>query len=192
MGKTPKFKATLQQPSFHEETGSGGLASGLANTSQQIGGALGTAVLAAVAAAVTAGATDPTPAQVLGAGYRAAFLVAAASVAAALVVGQLPAFTDAVATMGAVTQPLAYGPTVLLQLAQKFTGLVVPSTVGITAMNARFLNLQGVPVATAVTSGVLVSFGGLIVQLILFLISFLHERYRRPTACAVMRVTRSR
>jgi uncharacterized membrane protein YbhN (UPF0104 family) len=94
-------------------------------------------------------------------------------VGAALVVGQLPAFTDAIATTGSVTQPLPYGPTVLLQLAQKFTGLVVPSTVGITAMNARYLNLQGVPVATAITAGVLVSIGGLITQLLTFVVCVL-------------------
>ena len=68
---------------------------------------------------------------------------------------------------------MQYGPTVLLQLAQKFTGLVVPSTVGITAMNARYLNLQGVPVATAITAGVLVSIGGLITQLLTFVVCVL-------------------
>jgi predicted MFS family arabinose efflux permease len=65
-----------------------GLASGLAGTSQQIGGALGTAVLAAVAAAVTEGyaeAGEPV-AVALGSGYRVAFVVGAASVAAAVAV----------------------------------------------------------------------------------------------------------
>ncbi|WP_214404567.1 MFS transporter [Pseudonocardia lacus] len=65
-----------------------GLASGLANTSQQVGGALGTAVLAAVAAAVTGGraAAGTSTAEALGAGYRIAFVVAAVSVAAAVAV----------------------------------------------------------------------------------------------------------
>jgi EmrB/QacA subfamily drug resistance transporter len=65
-----------------------GLASGLANTSQQIGGALGTAVLAAVAAAVTEGylAAGEQVAAALGSGYRIAFVVGAASVAAAVAV----------------------------------------------------------------------------------------------------------
>jgi MFS family permease len=68
-----------------------GLASGLANTSQQVGGALGTAVLAAIAAAVSAGVTvSGTPdAAALGTGYRVAFLVASASVLAALLVSAL-------------------------------------------------------------------------------------------------------
>ncbi len=61
-----------------------GLASGLANTSQQVGGALGTAVLAAVAAArtdavATAGATAH---DALVSGYHLAFVVSAALVAA--------------------------------------------------------------------------------------------------------------
>ncbi|MBK5219650.1 MAG: MFS transporter [Thermoleophilia bacterium] len=52
-----------------------GLASGLINTSQQIGGALGLAILAAVSSSVTGNSLDP---KVLTEGFQDAFLVGAA------------------------------------------------------------------------------------------------------------------
>ena len=61
-----------------------GLASGLVNTTQQVGGALGLAILASVAESRTG---DATSAAALVDGYSAAFTVAALFVVAALVVG---------------------------------------------------------------------------------------------------------
>ena len=52
-----------------------GLASGLINTSQQVGGALGLAILAAVSSSVTGNSIDP---NVLTEGFQDAFLVGAA------------------------------------------------------------------------------------------------------------------
>jgi uncharacterized protein (TIRG00374 family) len=94
-------------------------------------------------------------------------------VAAAFVVSLLPAVTDAIAALGALPQPLPLGPTVVLQYSQKFTNLAVPSTVGVAAITARFYAKQGVPVATAVGSGVLTSVGGFVVQIFVVITALL-------------------
>ncbi|WP_406186766.1 MFS transporter [Streptomyces sp. NBC_01006] len=60
-----------------------GLAGGLVNTTRQVGGAIGLAALATLAGSVTAGASAGTPPlEALTAGYRTAFTVSAAVLAA--------------------------------------------------------------------------------------------------------------
>ena len=66
-----------------------GLASGLASTSQQMGGALGLAVISGVAASVTLGMANPTSPDSLLSGYHAAFYVAAAFMVIATVIAIL-------------------------------------------------------------------------------------------------------
>ena len=83
----------------------------------------------------------------------------------AFVAAFLTSPADAVAVTGAVDAALQFGPTTLLQYAEKFTNLVVPTSVGSAAMSARFLSTQGVPIVNAVVSGVLVSVAGFVVQL---------------------------
>jgi EmrB/QacA subfamily drug resistance transporter len=73
-----------------------GLASGLINTAQQVGGAVGLAVISAVAASYTASLTRDSGAQALTSGYHLAMAVAAgltllASVIAATVIRVRPA-----------------------------------------------------------------------------------------------------
>lgn len=62
-----------------------GLASGLINTSQQMGGALGLAIITGIATSVTAAATALSPLAALVQGYHRAFLVAMIFVLFALV-----------------------------------------------------------------------------------------------------------
>jgi EmrB/QacA subfamily drug resistance transporter len=67
-----------------------GIASGLLNTSQQVGGAVGLAVLATIASTVTLNAGQGTPtADALTNGYTVGFMVGGAFYLAALVVGAL-------------------------------------------------------------------------------------------------------
>ena len=61
-----------------------GLASGLFNTSQQIGGALGLAILASLAASKTTSATGVSESQALVQGFHVAFAGGAAFVGVAL------------------------------------------------------------------------------------------------------------
>jgi uncharacterized membrane protein YbhN (UPF0104 family) len=71
----------------------------------------------------------------------------------------------------AVTQPVPFGPSVLEQSANSYVGLVVPSTVGRVAMDTRFLQKLGVPTATAVTQGPVISFIGFLVEVVLLLLT---------------------
>ena len=82
-------------------------------------------------------------------------------IVAALVVGQLPRFADAISVLGACDQPLAYGPVVLLEMSISFINLAVPSTAARVALEVRFFQKQGVAAAKALTFGALDSFSPL-------------------------------
>jgi MFS family permease len=81
-----------------------GLASGLINTSQQIGGALGIAVLSSVAVSHTDGST---PGAALTHGFQAAFWVGAIVAAAGVLVAVVLVRRDELAQVPAEALPLA-------------------------------------------------------------------------------------
>ncbi|MGW8783126.1 MFS transporter [Streptomyces sp. NPDC055796] len=83
-----------------------GLAGGLVNTTRQVGGAIGLAALATLAGSVTAGAAAGTPPlEALTAGYRTAFTVSAAVLAATALLALLLTRRTAPPTRSAPATP---------------------------------------------------------------------------------------
>ena len=79
-------------------------------------------------------------------------------VCVAFVLAQLTNVAQAVSVLGSVSTPLPFGPTIGLELANAFTGLVA-GTVGTTATIIRYFQRRGLAVSVAVSSGVLVQPG---------------------------------
>ena len=88
-------------------------------------------------------------------------------VIAAVFVGQLPFFTQAVAARGACPRPIAYGPLAVLQFAIGFINLAIPSSAARIALDVRFFQRQGVPPAAAVSIAAIDGFSGFLVQIAL-------------------------
>ena len=76
-----------------------------------------------------------------------------------------------VSMQAVLTERVPVGPTVLLQSAKGFIGLVVPSTVGRVAMDVRFLQKLGTPTSVALTQGPLISMVGFLVEVLLLLLT---------------------
>ena len=84
---------------------------------------------------------------------------------AALVVGQLPFISQAIATRGACPRPVALGPLALLESGIAFVALAVPSTAGRLALDIRFFQRQGLPASSAVSIAAVDGFSGFLVQI---------------------------
>ena len=86
--------------------GNSGLASGLLNTTQQVGGALGLAVLTSLAAARTAGATQSgsSTAAALTDGYRLGFAVGAGIVVTAFILAAVALRSGPVPPAGSLAE----------------------------------------------------------------------------------------
>jgi glycosyltransferase 2 family protein len=83
---------------------------------------------------------------------------------------QLPQFAGAFVMLGSVATQLPYGPTLAVQFANNFTGFVAGS-VGTTAMIIRYFQRQGLTIAVAVSSGVLKTVSGMVVEFTLIAIA---------------------
>ena len=82
------------------------------------------------------------------------------------VLAQLPPLSQAIAMLGAVANTLPLRPVTVVQYAQSFTGLV-GGTAGNATLSIRFFQKQGLPPTLAVSSGVLNSAAGFVVQIVL-------------------------
>jgi uncharacterized membrane protein YbhN (UPF0104 family) len=91
----------------------------------------------------------------------------------ALLVGQSPRFTWAVATRAASPDPVPYGAVVLLQLSIPFFNLLAPYTAARMAVNIRFFRRQGVSSAAAVSIGAIDTLGGTVSQILILVVALL-------------------
>jgi uncharacterized membrane protein YbhN (UPF0104 family) len=87
-----------------------------------------------------------------------------ALVAAAVVVAQTPRLTETLSTLGAAPRPIPVWPVYLLQLAEGYVGLAVPTSAARIAMSVRFFQKQGFSSGTALAIGGLDGFSGFLVE----------------------------
>ena len=89
----------------------------------------------------------------------------------AFVLSMLTNIGYAIALMGCIPRRLPLWPTIETQVAMSFSNLAIPAVGGI-AVQIRFLQKQGVDLASAVAAGGLLStVGNVVVQIILFLVA---------------------
>jgi uncharacterized membrane protein YbhN (UPF0104 family) len=92
-------------------------------------------------------------------------------IVAVLLVTQATSITEAVSMSGSVTVSMPIGPLTLLRFATTFTGMI-GGTVGATATIGRFFSRRGLAPPVAMSSGVIYSVAGFIVQIVLTILLF--------------------
>lgn len=85
----------------------------------------------------------------------------------AFVVAQTPRLAQAISTLGSVPARLPFVPVYIMQLATSFMNIALPSATARMALTVRFFQRQGLAPATALTSGLVDSFVGNVVQVLL-------------------------
>jgi glycosyltransferase 2 family protein len=82
----------------------------------------------------------------------------------ALATAQTPRLSQTASALGAASRPLPARPVYLLQLAQGYVSLAVPTSVGRVAMNVRFFQKQGLSAGAALAKGLLDRVSGVLVE----------------------------
>ena len=93
-----------------------------------------------------------------------------AALGAGFVVAQLPRLCQSISTIGAVPARLPFGPVYALQLATAYLNIALPTGAARMALGIRFFQRQGVPPATSVTSSLIDSFIGNLLQAVLLIV----------------------
>jgi uncharacterized membrane protein YbhN (UPF0104 family) len=88
-------------------------------------------------------------------------------VIAAVLIGQVPRFTQALSVLSASPLPLPLGPTYALQLATSYITLAIPTTAARVAVSIRFLQRHGLTATTALAVGVVDAIVEFLVQVLL-------------------------
>ncbi|MBK9739857.1 MAG: flippase-like domain-containing protein [Actinobacteria bacterium] len=91
----------------------------------------------------------------------------------ALLVSPLAQASFAFSTIGATTASLRYYPVLMLQFALQFIAVALPATAARIAMDVRFFQSFGVASGAAVSIGMIDSFSGFVVQIILLAVILL-------------------
>jgi uncharacterized membrane protein YbhN (UPF0104 family) len=91
-------------------------------------------------------------------------------VVATLLITQATSATEAFSMSGTVPNPSPLGPLTLLRFAMNFTGMI-GGTVATTATVIRFNQRRGLPPGVALSSGIVYSVAGFIVQILLTLVT---------------------
>ena len=99
---------------------------------------------------------------------------------AGFVIAQLPRFTQALTTLGAVPVELPYLPVYVMQLATGFMNLALPSAAARMAVDIRFFQRLGIPPAAAVTASVIDSFVGNVIQIVMLLLLVVFSQTASP------------
>src|SRR5262249_31848921 len=96
----------------------------------------------------------------------------------AFLIAQTPRLAQAVSTLGSVPARLPFGPVYAMQLATSFMNLALPSAAARMALSVRFFQRQGIPPATAVTSGLIDSLVGNVMPAVLLVLLLIFSPIR--------------